>query len=189
VRPDPNDSVARSPAGSTRGSIFSRAKMDRRVKQLSSTAMTPWRLGQHDWDALLRANRGEKTSVRKPRMRKRARPDPSSYHSTGHSRRTAIPPLCDAPQDPPASHQQRGLRHPHSKAQAPRSISDLLPQAGPDPNPAASCRTCATSPCNVSGSRNMGQFSRIDDRHREDDQLVGRLPMFWRAIREVRRPS
>ncbi len=53
-----------------------------------------------------------------------------SYHSTGHSRRTAIPPLCDAPQDPPASHQQRGLRHPHSKAQAPRSISDLLPQAG-----------------------------------------------------------
>jgi hypothetical protein len=41
VRPDPNDSVARSPAGSTRGSIFSRAKMDRRVKQLSSTAMTP----------------------------------------------------------------------------------------------------------------------------------------------------
>ncbi len=36
VRPYPNDLVARSPAGltlgSTRGSIFSRAKMDRRVK-------------------------------------------------------------------------------------------------------------------------------------------------------------
>jgi hypothetical protein len=31
VRSDPNDSVARSPAGSTRGSIFSRAKMGRRV--------------------------------------------------------------------------------------------------------------------------------------------------------------
>jgi hypothetical protein len=32
VRSDPNDSVARSPAGSTRESIFSPAKMDRRVK-------------------------------------------------------------------------------------------------------------------------------------------------------------